>query len=144
LDEIEEVYEIRALLEPDILCHAVPLLSSRHIKLASEYLEQYDRALLKGELGNWNEWHWKFHSTLYEPANRKVSIGIVRNLNYKTDRYARMRMSLTEWQQAADEGHAAILDLCSRKDVEAACELLKKHIIHSGEVLVSFLRSQAK
>jgi len=30
-----------------MLCDAVPLLSSRHIKMASEYLEQYDRALLK-------------------------------------------------------------------------------------------------
>jgi len=73
-----------------------------------------------------------------------VSIGIVRNLNYKTDRYARMRMSVTQWQQAADEGPAAILDLCSRKDVEGACELLKRHISHSREVLVSFLRSQAQ
>ena len=72
-----------------------------------------------------------------------MSIGIVRNLNYKTDRYAR-GMSVTQWQQAADEGPAAILDLCSRKDVEGACELLKRHISHSGEVLVSFLRSQAQ
>jgi DNA-binding GntR family transcriptional regulator len=142
LDEIEEVYDIRALLEPDMLRRSIPLLSGDHLQAARGYLEKYDAALLDGELGGWNEWHWKFHSTLYQPGNRPVSIGIVRNLNYKTDRYARMRMSLTGWQQAPEEGHAAILDRCAQKDIELACVLLRRHITHSGVALVDFLRGQ--
>jgi DNA-binding GntR family transcriptional regulator len=142
LDEIEEVYDIRALLEPDMLRRSIPLLSAGNLGAARSYLEKYDAALLEGGLGAWNEWHWKLHSTLYQPGNRPVSIGIVRNLNYKTDRYARMRMSLTGWQQAPEEGHAAILERCAHKDVEGACELLRRHITHSGVALVDFLRVQ--
>jgi DNA-binding GntR family transcriptional regulator len=142
LDEIEEVYDIRALLEPDMLRRAIPLLIPDHVTVARGYLIKYDAALLDDELGDWNEWHWKFHSTLYQPGNRPVSIGIVRNLNYKTDRYARMRMSLTAWHQAPEEDHAAILDRCVHKDIEGACDLLARHITHSGEALVDFLRGQ--
>jgi DNA-binding GntR family transcriptional regulator len=142
LEEVQEVYDIRALLEPDMLRRAIPLLSEDDLKWARCYLERYDAALLAGRMGDWSDWHWKFHSALYEPANRTVAMGITRNLNYKTDAYARLRMSLVSWEQLPEEGHAAILDRCAHKDLEGACGLLTRHITHSGAALVEFLRQQ--
>lgn len=142
IGEIEESYEIRALLEPDMLRRAIPSMTQGELDTARGHLERYNAALLEGAMGKWSDWNWKFHSTLYHPGNRPVSMGIARNLINKTDRYARMRISLTGWEQSPEEGHAAILDACVRRDVESACEFLRRHIDVAGRKLVDFLREQ--
>jgi DNA-binding GntR family transcriptional regulator len=141
--EIGELFEIRALIEPDILKRAIPKLTSDHLERAQELLEAA-RIAFKDDsnVSRWGELNWQFHSTLYAPAVRPQSMAIIEKLNVNIDRYLRIHLVLTRQTTRAIDEHRAILDACRDKQSSLATKLLKQHILDAGESLVLSLRQQ--
>jgi DNA-binding GntR family transcriptional regulator len=142
LEEIDEVFELRASVEPGLLRLAIPHLRSEHFDQATEVLQQYERALRSGEVAVWGELNWKFHSTLYAPAQRPVTLGLMQRLHDHADRYVRVQLAVTHWQSRAIREHRAIATAAKRKDTRRATALLRDHILSAGRSLVEFLREQ--
>ena len=69
LAEIEELFEIRALIEPDLLRRAIRRLTKDDLDRAGEILDIARESFRSKDVGRWGELNWKFHSTLYAPAN---------------------------------------------------------------------------
>lgn len=141
LAEIEEVFELRAMIESDLLHQAIPHLNSDHILRATEVLSGYEHALKEHNVAAWGELNWKFHSTLYAPADRPLTMGVAQRLHQHADRYLRMQLALTHGESQATEEHRAILAAARRRDGMAACPMLREHIIGAGERLLTFLRA---
>jgi DNA-binding GntR family transcriptional regulator len=139
LEEFNEVVELRARLEPELLVKAIPRSTADDFDEASGILEQFEIALKNGDIAMWGEFNWRFHSTLYAPSRSAVTMGIVERLHRLNQRYARMQISLTKWQQRAAREHRAILVSARRRDKQKATRLLKDHILVAGEALVRFL-----
>src|SRR6188474_2231304 len=76
LSEIEEVYELRADVESDLIRRAVPNLTAEDDARAAEILDAYEAAHHAGQVGVWGALNWKFHSTLYAPADRELTMSI--------------------------------------------------------------------
>jgi DNA-binding GntR family transcriptional regulator len=142
LAEIEEVFSLRANIETGLLRAAVPLLGEEHLGQAHEVLRRYDRALRAKNVVAYGELNWQFHSTLYAPADRPVTMGIVQRLHRQADRYLRMQLVLTHSEHRSREEHHAILDAAGDGDAKSAVALLRDHIMSAGRVLVRFLRAQ--
>ena len=139
VDEIAEVVDLRARLEPELLTSAIPHLTAEHFEEAREILDQFEIALKRGDVATWGEFNWRFHSTLYAPSGCAVTMGIVEGLHRLNQRYARMQISFTKWQQRAAREHRAILTAAARRDKPFAARLLKNHIVVAGDALVRFL-----
>jgi DNA-binding GntR family transcriptional regulator len=141
--EIGELFEIRALIEPDILKRAIPRLTSDHFDRVQELLDAA-RIALKDEsnISRWGELNWQFHSTLYAPAMRLQSMAIIEKLNINTDRYLRIHLVLTRQTARAIDEHRTILQACRAKESSLATKLLKRHILDAGDSLVRSLRQQ--
>ena len=73
LEEIEEVFELRATLEPDLIRRALPRLTTYQLDQADEILDRYAEALRSGNVAQWGELNWEFHSSLWAPAGRPVT-----------------------------------------------------------------------
>ena len=142
LDEITEVVELRAKLEPELLAKAIPHLTQEDFEEASGILDQFDVALKKGDVATWGEFNWRFHSTLYAASGCTLAMGIVQSLHQLNQRYARMQIALTKWQDRAAREHRAILLASRRKDRQKAARLLRDHIVSAGDSLVRFLEKQ--
>jgi DNA-binding GntR family transcriptional regulator len=142
LDEIEEVFSLRASLECDLLRRAIPRLTEEHLECADEVLEGYDHAFREGDVGAWGEFNRRFHAALYAPADRPVTAGLVQRLHQQSDRYSRVQLVLTGGQSRAAEEHQAILDAARARDVRGATALLKRHILGAGSALVDCLQAQ--
>jgi DNA-binding GntR family transcriptional regulator len=142
IEEIDEVFELRADVEPALLRRAIPRLRSDHFDHAAEVLQQYERALRGGDVAVWGELNWKFHSTLYAPAERPVTLGLMQRLHDHADRYVRLQLAVTHWQSRAIREHRAIAAAARRKDTRRATALLREHILSAGRSLVAFLREQ--
>jgi DNA-binding GntR family transcriptional regulator len=142
LDEFAELVELRARLEPELLAKAIPRLTGNDFDEASGILDQFETALKEGDVATWGEFNWRFHSTLYAPSGCSVTMGIVESLHRLNQRYARMQISLTKWQQRAAREHRAILAAARRGDKQKAARLLKEHVLIAGEALVRFLEEQ--
>jgi DNA-binding GntR family transcriptional regulator len=67
-------------------------------------------------------------------------MAIIRNVNHSGERYTRLQLYLTHGVKRANEEHHQMLELCRKRNVEAACELLRRHIEHAGESLKEVLQ----
>lgn len=140
LEEIKELFEVRAMFEGDLLRRAFPHLSTEHLDRAEEILDQYERAFQRGEMGVWGALNWQFHSTLYVPANRPLTNNIVQQLHNHSDRYLRMQLALTHGESRANQEHRAILRAVREGDEQHGVSLLTSHILGAGRSLLEFLR----
>jgi DNA-binding GntR family transcriptional regulator len=139
-EEIEELFEIRAVLEPEVLRVSIPNLTEADFKEAEEILKTYDVALSdEGDIGEWGRLNWLFHSTLYAGARRPQFMAVIRNINYNGERYIRLQLYLTRAMERAREEHRMLLELCRKREVERACELLARHIRTAGKSLSVFV-----
>lgn len=142
LEEIDEVFALRADTETGLLKRAIPHLTAEHFSRLDEILIRYERALERGEVAVWGELNWQFHSTLYAPAERPITLGLMQRLHDHADRYVRVQLAVTHWQSRAIQEHRAIASAARRKDTRRACALLRQHILSAGQSLVNFLREQ--
>jgi DNA-binding GntR family transcriptional regulator len=135
-DDIEELFSIRALLEPEVLKLSIPHLTEEDFSEADGVLRKYVRELRREEhLSAWGRLNWQFHSILYSRANQPRFMAIIRNVNNSGERYTRLQLYLTHGMKRANEEHHQMLELCRQRDVAAACKLLRQHIQYAGESL---------
>ena len=140
LADIEEVFDLRSTIEPDLLRRALPRLTTHQLDQADEVLDRYAHALHTGDVAKWGELNWQFHSTLYAPAERPITMGIVQRLHQQSDRYLRMQLALTHGETRANDEHRAIAAAARAGDGKRACSLVHDHIAGAGRSLLVFLR----
>jgi DNA-binding GntR family transcriptional regulator len=135
-NDIEELFEIRVLLEREILKLSIPGLTEANLAQAEVCLKEYEKGLSRqGYISMWGRLNWRFHSTLYSGANRPHFMSIIKRVNNNAMRYTGLQVYVTRGFERAKEEHRQLLELCRARDVAAACELLELHIRHAGESL---------
>jgi len=142
-DDVEELFAIRALLEPEVLKLSIPLLTPEDFSEAAAVLREYASELRREDhVSTWGRLNWQFHSILYSRANQPRFMAIIRNVNNSGERYTRLQLYLTHGMKRANEEHHKILELCRQRDIAAACKLLRRHIEHAGESLKQALEQK--
>lgn len=142
-DDIEELFTIRALLEPEVLKLSIPHLTDADFSRAGTILQEYARDLRREDhVSAWGRLNWEFHSTLYSRANLPHFMSVIRKVNNTGERYTRLQLYLTHGAERANEEHHRILELCREREVAAACKLLRQHIQHAGQSLKEVLRQR--
>jgi DNA-binding GntR family transcriptional regulator len=142
-EEIGELFDLRVLLEPDILRYAIPKLTERDLREAATILAGYSTALTQRDVEAWGRLNTQFHLALYRPAERPRSLALVRSLLDQTDGYTRMQLLLTGGQSRAQREHTELLELCRERKTTAAAKLVEDHVREAGRSLVDFMRKQA-
>ncbi len=135
--EIEELFELRALIEADFVRRAVPRMTRDDDSRAAEVLENYERAIEGGESSEWEELNWQFHSTLYLAADRQFTLGFVRKLHQQSDRYQRMHLTFARGESRTRKAHRAIAAAARRRDARLASRLMRDHILDAGRDVVA-------
>jgi DNA-binding GntR family transcriptional regulator len=142
LDEINELFELRADIECDLLTRAIPRMTKEQLDRATDVLDEFQEALDAGEATRWGPLNWHFHAALYAPANRNFTMGVLQKLHQHSDRYFRMQVLLAHGGMRANEEHRAIAAAVRNQDVKAATQLMRAHIIGAGNSLVALLEEQ--
>jgi len=139
LKQIQELFELRAEIEGDLIRRAVPNMTAEDHARAAEILDAYEIALHAGQVTVWGALNWQFHSTLYAPADRELTMSMVNKLHQHSDRYLRMQLALTHGESRARHEHRAIAAAAKKRDAAKASALLRDHILGAGRALVSFI-----
>ena len=142
--EVAEAFDLRALLEVDLLRRALPLMTEQDLEAARGVVDTFDAALARGEEEqNWGQLNWRLHAALYAPAQRPRSMRILQNLHRNGDRYLRLQLTLTRRSnERAREEHRRLVELCAARDLAEATRLLNEHILHARDELVAFLNER--
>jgi len=142
-NDVEELFAIRALLEPEVLKLSIPRLTQSDLAEAEAILNKYVNELRREEhMENWGRMNWQFHSILYSRAERPHFMSIIRNVNHNGERYTRLQLYLTHGMKRANQEHRQLLDLCRERESVAACKLLRQHIHHAGQSLKQVLEER--
>lgn len=142
LEEIEELFELRADIECELLRRAIPSTTADQLARATDVVDEFDAALAAGESDRWGPLNWRFHSALYSPARRNFTMGVLQKLHQHSDRYFRMHVVLARGGALANQQHRDITDAVREKDVKAALRLLRAHILGAGQSLVELLEKE--
>jgi DNA-binding GntR family transcriptional regulator len=139
--QIEELFELRALLECELLARAIPKLTDKDLSVSRKILAELEASYERHDVANWGRLNWEFHRSLYGAADRAQTLAIVQGINVQTDRYIRLHLLLTHRLDQAEEDHREILRLSASRNVKGAVAYLKKHILIAGGDLVAALRT---
>lgn len=143
LAEIDELFDIRALIEPDLLERAIPHLSADDLDRVEEIIEAEKAAFAQEDkVGRWGELNWKFHSTLYQAAGRPRTMVIIEKVNLRIDRYVRIQLMLSGGTAGAENDHRAILAACRARNSRAAAKLLRRHILQAKSAITQCLNQE--
>lgn len=140
VNQVDELFELRAMLEADLLAASIPNLSDEKIDEASSLLEKLNQSLGKENAANtWSELNSNYHNCLYSGANRPQTQDLVNTLNKNADRYIRMHLLWAGGISKAESEHNELLALCRKKDIDNAVRLMRQHILGSRDEIKSFL-----
>lgn len=139
IEEIEEIFEFRALIEAEVIFLAVPNLDREILEKARHYCDAFER---ETDPHRWGEINRNYHYTLYEASHRPYYLQNVRSSLDRIDRYLRAQLTFTNGVPRAGREHEAILAACEARDAGRASQLTRDHILDAGRSLVSFLRKQ--
>ncbi|KHK54929.1 GntR family transcriptional regulator [Ralstonia sp. A12] len=145
IDELTELFELRALLEPTLIRQSVKKLSADDFRALDSILAEFSGELKADAQDRWGDLNTTLHQLLLSRAEQPKTASIVASLLQQTDRYTRLQLSLsTASRDIAEAEHRQLVELCRKGDARGAATLLKRHIEHAGEELKNFLLSRRR
>ncbi|TNE60468.1 MAG: GntR family transcriptional regulator [Alphaproteobacteria bacterium] len=140
LAEIEEYFDIRTSLECELLSRALPHMTADTFVRARKAVERMNAA----SPAKWGDHNWQLHAELYMPANRPITLEMVKKIHDNLDRYVRIQLSLSEENRLrANEEHSRLIALCEQKRRGEAIGLLEDHIVEAKKDLLDHLKESA-
>ena len=138
LEEFEQIYDIRPILDPEAL-----RLAGLPDAKTLERLEKVNRRLATVrdpeaviQLDD------EFHLELLDRCPNRVLLEMIRNIILRTRRYELALMRETSSIRRATEDHARILAALRRRDLPAACAALKRNMQWGRAPIVAWLKAR--
>lgn len=139
-EEVQEIYEIRILLESAILRMALPNMSAETLRRAEEVLDTIDA---EANAVRWIDLNREFHWILYAPANKPRLLHLISTLRTNVDRYVNLYISFLDKRGDAQREHRKILNACRQGDEDAAVRALKQHLGRVATGISTYLQQES-
>ena len=146
-DEVRDVFELRAVLEPRLLAQSVSSLTDEDFSELSAIQQAFDSAIARQDSSQWGLLNAQLHMTMYRRAPLPRTLTIVAGLLQTSERYTRLHLATQQaWHRARAE-HDALINLCRQGETAEACTLLADHVTQVQNDLcdmIGALQSQKK
>ena len=139
-DDLEDIYDIRELLEEKATYDDFPNLTKETLEELTSLVEQMDEHL--GDVSAEVALNHKLHLTLYAASGRKHLCELNQLLRYRTQHYLRAFINDLGGMPHAQDEHRVILEACIQGDAEKAAILVRNHVAHVGQAIVESLRKR--
>jgi len=134
ITDLEELYELRDLLEPPLCELAVPLLTTADFEVMEHELSRMDDST---DPADWLEANNAFHAAIYERAPRPRMVELVDRIRQLTDRYSRIAHQFNE--ESARSEHLLMLESARNAEPARLGALVRAHIASGYETMLAFL-----
>jgi DNA-binding GntR family transcriptional regulator len=140
-EDVHDIYEIRRVLEPLAMRQAVLRVTDALI----ERLRRLHQGMVDEPYSvDWVDRNRVFHLAVYETAASPRLAAIIRNLQDASVMYIGASLKhRTGLRDAANHGHAEILDALEKRDVEAAVKALDEHLRSSIDAFEALDQAQS-
>jgi DNA-binding GntR family transcriptional regulator len=144
LSQINELYDLRAMLEKDLIVRAIPNMRPEDADRAEQVLSRLDAAFAGEVIHAWGVLNFEFHRCLYLPSGRERTLAFVQSINTLTERYLRIQLSLTRDFAEAQAEHRQLLQLYRAGRAKEAGAFVERHILSAKRALMEAMKTRAR
>lgn len=137
LEELEEIYAIRGMLEGATAEIAVRAFDAERVDAMRQVLDALEGA---SDLEAWLELNQRFHACIYEVAERPRTVALIHQLRQLSSPYIKHYIVSGEYRAQAQRGHHRIFRACQRGDPKQARLETERHLAD----VISGVRKLAK
>lgn len=129
VDEAEDIFHLRALIEPDLVARATSAANEADHAHARSRMDELERELAQnGSTPHGGELHRRFHRALYTPSGRAESIATLDRLHMLCQRYVHMHLGVADQPSRSCHEHGLVIDAFCAGDAAAAAQHTRVHI----------------
>lgn len=133
-EELGEIYDLRAILEPYAIRHAIGRLTDDDI---ARLRVLADKMASESDPEKWIDLREQFYQGLYELSGRTRTVELIMRLRSEVGRYwLRRRIA------APNGGHARLIDFLAVRDAEGAGEWVRRHLEIVSQELQAFMQAE--
>jgi DNA-binding GntR family transcriptional regulator len=127
LAEIDEIYDLRRLVEPSFAEHVVQRVSRIDVARLTSMAEKMDRI---DELGAdaWSRVNFAFHLDMYRLAGLPMRYEVISRLYHQLEPYSRFYVHGTHAHERVQAEHKAMVGALADGDAAALAEQIHDHI----------------
>lgn len=137
-EEAGEIFDFRALIEPQIIRTAVPLMQKEDLQKARASCEAF---FTSDDPMRWGDLNREFHSALYSPSALSFHLEAANKALDRIERYLRAQILLSDGMELANREHLGILEACESGNVNLAAERTFKHVVDAKASLLQSLKN---
>jgi DNA-binding GntR family transcriptional regulator len=141
IEDLEDMYHLRALLEGYGARRAAQRATPRDVARLRKSCERFDRIGVEGDLRELVKENLLFHSSILDIAGSDRLAQMVRNVIELPLVYKSYIWYSPDQKRSSAEYHRQIVTALADRDAERAELLMKKHIFEARGVLVAHLRA---
>lgn len=134
--QVREIYELRVLLESDLLVRALARMTSDDLRVIESRMLAAEKRARESQ---WGELDDLFHAALYAPAQRPRHLAMVMALRGTVRHYRNAHSELPKNTKQWLRDHRAILAACRSGHGKSARRRLQVHLERAGQVVVNRL-----
>ncbi|WP_309630894.1 GntR family transcriptional regulator [Nocardioides zeae] len=141
LAELSETYEIRRLLEDEVVRLATPRLTADHLDVLRATAAEMEENSATADIAAMVAANRRFHFTVFEAAGRPRMVEFIRLLWQTTDAYRSLYYGDGGARHRVNDEHRSIVEALASRDAERAVRELQAHRQHAVDDLALRLRS---
>jgi DNA-binding GntR family transcriptional regulator len=135
LEDAREIYDMLTWLECGSMKVAFDLISNALIQEEEKLLDKMEK---EDDPVKWRDMNVLFHSSLYEPADRPLTLDTMAKLRRQVDRY--IRNHLDSMRKESEEQHREILEGVKVHDLPRTLKALENHLTNTSKDLQAYMR----
>ena len=139
VEDLQEIYALRKLLEGQAVCHALPALDDEAVERIARAADECADAAQRGDVAAELAANRRFHFGMLESLDQTHTMRLIRLLWDSTEAYRSMYYNSAEERETTVKAHAEILDAVRRRAVEEVVARLDDHRDRALQVLTAIL-----
>lgn len=129
--DLEEIYQLRALLEGQALAIGVPKVTAKDLKVIKQYLDEGNAATYKGDIISMSSANRKFHLAIFQLCKQERLIGMIEQLWDSLDAYRAVYLGVETNRSTTTSEHTKMFQALKNKDVKTSIKLQQEHREHA-------------
>jgi len=142
IKDVEEVYEIRTVLETLAVHLAAQRMQPADYKQLDELAEKMCATWQEGNVDNWVSMDAAFHELLYKFSRNERLVAMMGNIMEQLSRYRIISLANVEVRHNSLSEHQELIEALKRHDSEAAGKAAAKHIENTKQTLINMLNAK--
>jgi DNA-binding GntR family transcriptional regulator len=139
LTDVEEIVELRIVLETMLVAHAIQRLDEDDFIAVDKIVKKLDKARTMDEQLALNV---DFHTRLYLRAERPRTLATLEKLRLAFEPYLRLLWARSDYKLHSQDDHREIVSLCRDRNVKGAQDVLARHIANTGREIMHLLSGE--